>query len=131
MNDNTDPMTQAMLNSPGKGEYGGEGPAPSTLAAKGITSPSASRRGEPPSLSRRVATAICQSRTCEGINCCQWPCNGGRWQSINRVYGPCRVDDGRYDDAAREALTATASWLEERWGEAHPGAIAIRQELRR
>jgi Lar family restriction alleviation protein len=45
---------------------------------------------------RSVALAICKSRTCEGISCCQWPANMGR---IN-----CNAKNGAYDDAARAAL---------------------------
>lgn len=51
MNDNktsnTDPLIEAMMNSPDKGEYAGEGAVQSTLAAGGTTTPSASRRGGP------------------------------------------------------------------------------------
>ena len=49
---------------------------------------------------RIVARAICKSRTCEGMMCCQWPCNQGR--------GPtkCPVEMGGYDDAARAAMIA-------------------------
>jgi hypothetical protein len=57
-----------------------------------------------PEALRLVAIGICKSRTCEGINCCQWPCNGGRWHDRNRQPGKCRVEEGRYDDAAREAI---------------------------
>lgn len=42
--------------------------------------------------------AICKSRTCEGINCCQWPANRGRID--------CPVKRGGYDDAANDALEA-------------------------
>jgi len=45
-----------------------------------------------------VAIAICKSRTCEGINCCQWPAQGGRTQ--------CPVKAGGYDEAARDAIAA-------------------------
>lgn len=45
-----------------------------------------------------VAIAICKSRTCEGIDCCQWPANGGRLL--------CPVKAGGYEDAAREAIAA-------------------------
>ncbi len=45
-----------------------------------------------------VAIAICRSRTCEGINCCQWPANGGRLL--------CPVKAGGYEDAARDAIAA-------------------------
>lgn len=47
-------------------------------------------------LVRIVAASICKSRTCEGINCCQWPANGGRHK--------CPVEAGGYDDAAKEAI---------------------------
>ncbi len=47
---------------------------------------------------RRVARAICKSRTCEGAACCQWPANMGRTR--------CPVDDGGYNDAARDAIAA-------------------------
>jgi hypothetical protein len=47
----------------------------------------------------RVAVAICKSRTCEGIHCCQWPANGAR---IN----DCPVQRGAYNDAARDAIAA-------------------------
>lgn len=46
----------------------------------------------------RVASAICQSRSCEGVNCCQWPANAGRLR--------CPVRDGGYYDAARAAIEA-------------------------
>lgn len=55
---------------------------------------------------RTVARAICKSRTCEGVNCCQWPCNGGQWRGYNSRIGPCRVEEGRYDDAAKAAIEA-------------------------
>ena len=44
----------------------------------------------------RVAKAICKSRTCEGISCCQWPAQTGRTK--------CPVKDGAYNDAARDAI---------------------------
>lgn len=47
---------------------------------------------------RRVALAICKSRTCEGVSCCQWPSNGGRTQ--------CNAKKGYYDEAARDAIAA-------------------------
>lgn len=56
-------------------------------------------------LIRTVATAICKSRTCEGVSCCQWPAQGGRTQ--------CPVRDGGYDDAARDALIAVCTYLVE------------------
>jgi hypothetical protein len=45
----------------------------------------------------QVARAICESRTCEGAACCQWPANGGRTN--------CPVEKGGYDDAAQAAIT--------------------------
>ncbi|MEQ1518026.1 MAG: hypothetical protein ABL931_16220 [Usitatibacteraceae bacterium] len=47
-----------------------------------------------------VAKAICKSRTCEGVSCCQWPANGGR--SI----AECPVWRGGYNDAAEAAIAA-------------------------
>ena len=47
---------------------------------------------------RIVARAICKSRTCEGINCCQWPAQMGRRD--------CPVERGAYDDAAQAAVLA-------------------------
>lgn len=55
---------------------------------------------------RQVAKAICKSRTCEGINCCQWPCNGGRFHDPYKESTACRVEQGRYDDAAQAAWDA-------------------------
>ncbi len=52
---------------------------------------------------REVAKAICKSRTCEGINCCQWPCNGGKHGDWNRSKRVCPVEAGGYDDAAQAA----------------------------
>lgn len=52
-----------------------------------------------PTVLERVAIAICKSRTCEGIHCCQWPANGAR-------RGDCPVQHGAYDDAARDAIMA-------------------------
>ena len=46
----------------------------------------------------RVAIAICKSRTCEGIDCCQWPANRGRIK--------CPVKLGGYNDAAHDAIAA-------------------------
>lgn len=43
-----------------------------------------------------IAIAICKSRTCEGINCCQWPSNRGRRD--------CPVRAGGYDDAAQAVI---------------------------
>jgi hypothetical protein len=45
-----------------------------------------------------VAKAICKSRTCEGVACCQWPGNMGRTD--------CPVKRGGYDDAAIAAIEA-------------------------
>jgi hypothetical protein len=47
----------------------------------------------------RVARAICKSRTCEGISCCQWPAQIARRSN-------CPVDKGNYDDAAHDAIAA-------------------------
>lgn len=47
---------------------------------------------------RKVALAICKSRTCEGVSCCQWPANMGRKN--------CNAKNGAYDDAARAAIAA-------------------------
>jgi hypothetical protein len=44
-----------------------------------------------------VARAICKSRSCEGVNCCQWPSQGARKSN-------CVVDRGGYDEAAKEAI---------------------------
>lgn len=44
----------------------------------------------------KIARAICQSRSCEGIACCQWPSNFGR--------SNCPVKMGGYDAAAEAAL---------------------------
>lgn len=46
----------------------------------------------------RVATAICKSKTCEGISCCDWPAQRGRLD--------CPVKRGAYNDAARDAIEA-------------------------
>jgi hypothetical protein len=48
---------------------------------------------------RQIGRAICKSRTCEGVSCCQWPANAGRRHD-------CPVNKGGYDDAARAALEA-------------------------
>ncbi len=61
---------------------------------------------------RRVATAICKSRTCEGISCCQWPAQGGRTQ--------CPVKLGYYDDAARAAIEALREPTAAMWSADHP-----------
>lgn len=49
-----------------------------------------------------VAKAICKSRTCEGVSCCQWPAQGGRTQ--------CPVRDGGYNAAAIDAINAMDAW---------------------
>lgn len=49
-------------------------------------------------LIRDVARAICMSRTCEGVSCCQWPSQRGRTD--------CPVNRGYYDEAARAAIEA-------------------------
>jgi hypothetical protein len=53
---------------------------------------------------RRIATAICKSKTCEGISCCDWPAQRGRTD--------CPVKRGAYDDAARDALAAIRAPIE-------------------
>jgi len=45
-----------------------------------------------------VAIAICKSRSCEGIHCCQWPAQTGRLK--------CPVKAGGYNDSARDAIAA-------------------------
>ena len=55
---------------------------------------------------RQVARAICRSATCEGINCCQWPCNGGKQRSLSGAPVECMADAGGYDDAANAAWAA-------------------------
>lgn len=61
----------------------------------------------PPTISqdgvRAVALAICKSRTCEGVSCCQWPANMGR---VN-----CNAKSGAYDEAARAAIAALSPQL--------------------
>jgi hypothetical protein len=52
----------------------------------------------PDTLLRKVAAAICKSRTCSGIACCQWPAQAGRLD--------CPVAKGQYDDAGKAALDA-------------------------
>lgn len=54
-------------------------------------------------LVERVARAICKSRSCEGINCCQWPANMGR--------SKCPVNERGYDDAAQDAIAVFESAL--------------------
>lgn len=48
---------------------------------------------------RLVARAICKSRTCEGISCCEWPAQAGQRHN-------CKAANGAYDDAARDAIEA-------------------------
>jgi hypothetical protein len=55
---------------------------------------------------REVARAICKSATCEGMNCCQWPCNGGRRRDERGQPIRCNVEVGGYDDAANAAWDA-------------------------
>ena len=59
-----------------------------------------------PDAVRHVAHAICKSVTCEGINCCQYPSNGGHRRDSRGQPVKCMVDEGAYDDAAVAALTA-------------------------
>ena len=54
-----------------------------------------------PAMRSAIATAICKSKTCEGIQCCQWPANMGRTV--------CPVKLGYYDDAADAVLELIAS----------------------
>lgn len=53
---------------------------------------------------QNLATAICKSRSCNGIKCCQWPCNGGQHGDWNRYKTKCPVEQGGYDDAAKAVL---------------------------
>ena len=46
----------------------------------------------------RVARAICKSRSCHGIQCCEWPANTGLRHKCTVVAG--------YGDAARAAIEA-------------------------
>lgn len=48
---------------------------------------------------KAVARAICKSRSCEGVDCCQWPA-----QTARKI--TCAVDRGGYDDAAKDAIAA-------------------------
>lgn len=57
---------------------------------------STSPRGKVPSL-EQIERAICQSRTCEGVMCCQNPAQIGRTS--------CPVKAGGYADAAKAVLT--------------------------
>ncbi len=62
-------------------------------------------------LREQVAQAICKSRTCEGMNCCQWPANMGRTK--------CPVADHGYDDAADAALAVVRRQMERVAGGLH------------
>lgn len=53
---------------------------------------------------RRIAQAICKSRTCRGIDCCLHPANA-------RKRGSCFADTGGYDDAARAAVDAYNEYM--------------------
>lgn len=55
---------------------------------------------------REVAFAICKSRSCEGISCCQWPAN------LSRLAKDCPVKRGGYDDAARAAFDRVREMFE-------------------
>lgn len=62
-------------------------------------------------LVRLVAKAICKSNSCQGINCCQWPGNGGRHGDWNRLRRECPAKAGGYDNAALDAIVAYQSAL--------------------
>lgn len=55
---------------------------------------------------KAVARAICKSRTCEGVNCCEWPANMGRRHD-------CPMMRGGYDDAGDAAIAAHLTALKE------------------
>jgi len=55
----------------------------------------ANRAGAMPS-EVEIAKAICKSASCQGIDCCQWPSQGGRLK--------CAVDQGGYKAAAQAVL---------------------------
>lgn len=57
-------------------------------------------------LVRIVAKAICKSKSCEGIDCCQHPGNGGKHGDWNRTRRECPVENGGYDNAALDAILA-------------------------
>lgn len=71
------------------------------------------------SLLDRVAKAICKSRTCEGISCCQWPAQRGRTD--------CPVKRGAYDEAASAAIEAVADDMREA-GEENEDSSGQRRE---
>jgi hypothetical protein len=54
---------------------------------------------------RRVALAICKSRTCEGASCCQWPANTGRTR-CNAKQGAPRVNATMADRLASKPMKA-------------------------
>lgn len=54
----------------------------------------------------QVAQAICKSRSCEGMNCCQWPANRGRLPK------DCPVKRGGYDDAAQAAIDVVREMMD-------------------
>lgn len=56
---------------------------------------------ETPEKIEAMAKAICGSRSCEGVHCCQWPANRGR---IN-------CHPYAYMDAAKDALAALRNVL--------------------
>lgn len=64
-----------------------------------------SRAMDNPELEKLVAQALCKSRSCEGIACCQWPANRGRTKA------QCPVENHGYDDAAKAAIEAIAPAL--------------------
>lgn len=68
-----------------------------------------------------VARAICKSRTCEGINCCQWPAQTGRRN--------CPVTSGGYDDAAQAAISALDSHRAKNAGEVENGLDKLANHL--
>lgn len=53
-----------------------------------------------------MAKAICKSRSCEGLYCCQWPGNGRKHGEWSRIKRECPVDAGGYDNAALDAIVA-------------------------
>lgn len=81
-------------------------------------------------LTDEVAKAICKSRSCVGIHCCEWPANMGRRHA-------CTVDGKGFDDAARAAIAVFARHLREPseemieaainagWGEDNIGEISL------
>lgn len=81
-------------------------------------SPDTSGEGE----LREIAKAICKSRTCEGVNCCQWPAQMGRTK--------CPVKDGGYDDAARAALATMSRLRSPRQTEVNAKLLAENERLK-